>query len=56
MRAESRSQRLASEKPTKPQNCPLTPSGGGSWVKKINGTLFTFGPWGDLKGALKAYY
>jgi len=44
------------EKPAKPKNCPLTPSGGGIWVKKINGKLYSFGPWHDLEGALKCYY
>ena len=44
------------EKPAKPKNCPLTPSGGGSWVKKIKGKLYTFGPWHDLEAALKRYY
>ena len=44
------------EKPAKPKNCPLTPSRGGSWVKKIKGKLYTFGPWHDLEAALKRYY
>ena len=44
------------EKPVKPKNCPLPPSGGGSWVKKIKGKLYTFGPWHDLERALKNYY
>lgn len=56
MRAKSRSKRLVLEKPIKPKNCPLTPSGGGSWVKKIRGRLYSFGPWHDLEGALKRYY
>jgi hypothetical protein len=44
------------QKPAKPTNCPLTPSGGGSWLKKIGGKVFSFGPWNDLEGALKRYY
>jgi integrase len=49
-------QRRSGAKPLKPEGCPLTPSGGGSWVKKIGGKTYAFGAWHDLEGALKRFY
>ena len=56
MRQRTAIKKYRTLKPTKPDGCPLTPSGGGSWIKKISGRIYTFGPWHDLEGALKRYY
>lgn len=42
-------------KPPKPYpEFPLTPHNGGSWMKKINGTIFYFGKWGKVvKGKME---
>jgi integrase len=45
-----------SDKPEKPYpEFPLTPHPNGTWVKKIRGRLFYFGPWDDPQAALDKY-
>lgn len=43
-------------KPPKPHpDFPLTPHNNGQWCKKIKGTLYYFGTWGNPAGALAEY-
>ena len=46
---------IKTSKPKKPhKDFPLTPSSNGSWVKKINGKLYTFGRWANDHDGQKA--